>query len=120
MSNPVPLLRQGPYLIAMIQSALTDAELTEMFASLSRRAGERPTRAVIIDVSLLDVLDSFGARMLAMGAEMLQLRGAMMIVAGIQPEVAFAMAQLGLALEGVKTALDLDAALALAARNGTP
>ncbi len=107
----VPILRQGAWLIAAVQEALTDDELLELRDDLARRAGDAAIGAVIIDVSLLDVVDSYAARMLSSIAQVLKLRGAETIVVGIQPEVAFAMSQLGLTVHDARTALDLDAAI---------
>jgi rsbT antagonist protein RsbS len=70
-------------------------------------------RGVIIDLSALDVLDSFASRTIRGIAYTAKLRGAQTVVVGIQPDVAFAMVQLGLTLEGVSTALDLEEGLAL-------
>jgi rsbT antagonist protein RsbS len=106
-------LRQGQWLIASVQEALTDEELAALREELARRAGKTETRAVIVDVSLLDVVDSYAARTLSSIAQVLRLRGAETIVVGIQPEVAFAMSQLGLTLHDARTALDLDAAVAM-------
>jgi len=112
----VPVLKQGNYLIASVQAALTDPDLTRMREELAAQVGRFRTRGVIIDTSLLDVIDSFAARTLSTIAQALRLRGAQTVVVGIQPDVAFAMAQLGLTLEGVYTALDLDEGLALLAQ----
>lgn len=67
---------------------------------------------VIVDVTVLDVMDSFATRTMRSLAHMLKLRGAETVIVGIQPEVAFAMVQLGLTLEDVVTALDLEEGLA--------
>jgi rsbT antagonist protein RsbS len=107
----VPVLRQGEWLIASVQDALADEELMQLREDLARRAGLGATRAVIVDVSLLDTVDSYAARTLSSIAQVLRLRGAETIVVGIQPEVAFAMSQLGLTLDDARTALDLDAAV---------
>jgi rsbT antagonist protein RsbS len=104
----VPILKEGDCLIALVQGALTDAELFELRENLSERVGATRARGVIIDVSALDVLDSFACLTLQGVAEMVRLRGADAVVVGIQPDVAFAMVQLGLRLPGVKTALDLE------------
>ena len=64
-----------------------------------------------MDVTVLDVMDSFASRTLRDLAHMTRLRGAETVIVGIQPEVAFAMVQLGLTLEGVDTALDLEEGL---------
>ena len=108
----VPVLKQGQYLIASVQSALSDADLLELRDDLSDRVGQFRSRGVIVDVTVLDVIDSFATRTLRAIAHMLQLRGAETVIVGIQPDVAFSMVQLGLTLEGVGTALDLEEGLA--------
>ena len=117
----VPVLKQGGYLIASVQSVLSDADLVQLRDDLADRVGQFRSRGVIIDVTVLDVIDSFATRTLRAIAHMLKLRGAETVIVGIQPDVAFAMVQLGLTLEGVGTALDLEEGLAyldhLAKRN---
>jgi rsbT antagonist protein RsbS len=108
----VPILKQGHYLIASIQSALTDADLLKLRDELVERVGRYRARGVIVDVTVLDVMDSFATRTLSAIAHMVKLRGAETVIVGIQPEVAFAMVQLGLALADVATALDLEEGLA--------
>ncbi len=112
----VPILRQGEFVIASIQSALTDTDLLQLQASLVQQAGDWRARGVIIDVTVLDVMDSFACRTLRALAQMLKLRGAETVIVGIQPDVAFAMVQLGLSLEGATTALDLEEGMALLQR----
>jgi len=108
----VPILKQGDYLIASIQSALSDADLINLQQELTQRVGKYRSRGVIIDVTVLDVMDSFATRTMQSIAHMLKLRGAEAVIVGIQPEVAFAMVQLGLTLEDVATALDFEEGLA--------
>jgi rsbT antagonist protein RsbS len=108
----VPILRQGDVLIASVVAALTDRDLLQLKDELSNKIGLIRARGVIIDVTALDVLDSFATRTLRGIAHTAKLRGAETIIVGIQPEVAFGMVQLGLSLEGVETALDLEEALA--------
>jgi len=108
----VPILKQGDCLIASVQSVLSDADLLQLRDDLSDRVGKFRSRGVIIDVTVLDVIDSFATRTIRMVAHMLKLRGAETVIVGIQPDVAFAMVQLGLTLEGVGTALDLEEGLA--------
>src|SRR5262249_8544735 len=105
-------LKQGHYLIASVQSALSDADLLQLRDVLADRVGQFRSRGVIIDVTVLDVIDSFATRMLRAVGHMLKLRGAETVIVGIQPDVAFAMVQLGLSLENVGTALDLEEGLA--------
>jgi rsbT antagonist protein RsbS len=108
----VPILKQGDYLIASIQAALTDADLLELRDQLVTQVGRFRARGVVIDVTIMDVMDSFGARTLRAIAHMIRLRGAETVIVGIQPEVAFQMVQLGLRLEDVATTLDLEEGLA--------
>jgi rsbT antagonist protein RsbS len=108
----VPILKQRDYLIASIQSALSDEELLQLRDDLLERVGTYRSKGAIVDVTVLDVMDSFAVRTLRGIAHMLELRGAETVIVGIQPEVAFAMVQLGLTLEDVATALDLEEALA--------
>lgn len=109
----VPVLKQGEYLIASIQDAVSDSEMLALRQELSRLVGTQRARGVIIDVTVLDVLDSFAAGTFRSLASMLRLRGAETVVVGIQPDVAFTMVQLGLTLEGAHTALDLQEGLAI-------
>src|SRR5215211_7062923 len=109
----VPILKQGSYLIASIQSALTDSEVLELRDDLADRIGRYRSRGIIIDVAAVDVIDSFAARSLRTIARMSALRGAATVIVGIQPDVAVAMVQFRLNLEPLQTALDLEEALAL-------
>ena len=109
---PVPILKQSNYLIATIQSALNDADLLDLRDALVGKVGNLRSRGVIVDVTALDVLDSFASRTVRDLAYMIRLRGAETVIVGIQPEVAFAMVQLGITLEDVATALDLEEGLA--------
>jgi len=106
-------MKQGDVLVASMQEALTDRALIDLRDRLSDQVGRFRARAVIIDVTALDVLDSFATRTLRGIAHAARLRGARTVVVGIQPEVAFAMVQLGLTLDGIATALDLEEGLAL-------
>jgi rsbT antagonist protein RsbS len=107
-----PILKQGAYLIATVQSALSDADFEQLRRSLMEQVGRYRSRGVIVDVTAVDVMDSFACRTLRDVAMMIALRGAETVVVGIQPEVAFSMVQLGSTLEGVVTALDLEEGLA--------
>ncbi len=121
---PVPILKQGQVLIASVQAALTDHDLIQLKDELADKVGRFRARGVIIDVTALDVLDSFATRTLRGIATTAQLRGAQTVVVGIQPDVAIAIVQLGLTLQGVATALDLEEGLELLrrlpAQNSTP
>lgn len=103
----IPILKQGHYLIVSIQTIVSDHDLLELKDNLTNQVGTYRTKGVVIDVTTLDVLDSFSTRTLRTIAQTLKLRGAETVIVGIQPDVAFAMVQLGLALD-VKTALNLE------------
>ena len=109
----VAILRQGDYLVASIQSDLTDSEVVALRYELAELVGRQRARGIVIDVTALDVIDSFVARSLRAIVLTVALRGAVTVVAGIQPDVAIAMVQFRLNLEPLRAALDLDAAIAL-------
>jgi rsbT antagonist protein RsbS len=113
----VPILKLGAYLMASLQSALNDRDLLQLRDALVEQVGRLRSRGVIVDVTALDVMDSFAARTLSDIAHMIRLRGAATVIVGIQPDVALAMVQLGLRLAGVATALDLEEGLAFLERN---
>jgi rsbT antagonist protein RsbS len=107
----VSILRQGPYLIASIHTALDDTEMDRFREDLIEQIGRHRSRGVIIDVAALDVLDSFGTRTLRTIGEVARLRGATTVIVGIQPDVAFAMVSLGMSTGTIATALDLEEGL---------
>ena len=107
----VPILKQGSFLIATVQAALSDADLLQFRSALIQYVVRSRSQGVVLDVTDLDVMDSFASRTIREIAQMIRLRGAETVIVGIQPEVAFAMVQLGLTMEGVATALDLDEGL---------
>ena len=112
----VSILRQGDTLVASVNTALDDSEMLRFQTDLIRQIGEQRARGVIIDVAALDVLDSFGSRTLRGIAEMARLRGAVTVVVGIQPDVAYSMMRLGMDMGTVTTALDLEEGLEYLAR----
>lgn len=107
----VPILKQGDFLIATIQSALTDVGLIQLRDQLVQQVKSYRTRGVIVDVTALDVLDSFSSRTLRDLSYMIRLQGAKTVIVGIQPDVAFAMVQLGITLDNIPIALDLEVGL---------
>ena len=107
----VSILRQGDTLVASIHTALDDSEMVRFQNDLIEQIGQHRARGVIIDVAALDVLDSFGSRTLRTISEMARLRGAVTVIVGIQPDVAYAMVRLGMGMGTVATALDLEEGL---------
>lgn len=109
----VSIMSEGPYLIASVHTALEDAHLDTLQHDLIDRLRKERARGVVIDVAAMDVVDSFSSRTLRNLAAMAQLRGAATVIVGIRPELALTMVQLGMLLEPVPTALDLDEGLTL-------
>jgi rsbT antagonist protein RsbS len=107
----VSILSQGPYLIVSIHTALDDSQITRLRRDLIDLVGSKRSRGIILDVSTLDVLDSFATRTLDQIAQIARLRGAETVVVGIAPEVAIAMVQLSLQMDFAHTALDLEEGL---------
>ena len=109
----VSILTQGSYLIASIHTALDDGQLIRFRRDLLEQIGRQRSRGVIIDVAALDVIDSFACHTLRTITEVSRLRGAETVVVGIQPDVALAMVRLGVSVEALATALDLEEGMAL-------
>jgi rsbT antagonist protein RsbS len=109
----IPILKLGRYLIASLQSAVTDQELAGLLDELARKVGDLEAQGVIVDITAVDVVDSFTLRTLIDIAGVTRLRGADTVIVGMPPDVAFSMIQLGLRLDGVATALDLEEGMAL-------
>jgi rsbT antagonist protein RsbS len=113
----VAILRHGDYLIATVQSDLTDRQLLALRNELARRVGDDRARGVILDVGALDVIDSFAARSLRSITLAARMRGAETVIVGIRPDVAIAMVQFDLNLEALCTALELDEAVEMLDRS---
>lgn len=109
----VAVLHQRDYLIASIQSDLSDTEVLRLRDHLAEQVGTLRARGLIIDVAALDVIDSFVARALRSIAVTARLRGAETVVVGIRPDVAIALVQFDLNLDPVRAALDVDEAVEL-------
>jgi rsbT antagonist protein RsbS len=115
----IPIFKQGEVLIVTFQPAIHDESLVRLRTALVQEVVRRRSRGVIVDVTSMEVMDSFSARILQEIAHIIRLRGAETVIVGIQPEVAFAMVQLGLRLENVVTALDLEEGMAYLSRKFT-
>jgi rsbT antagonist protein RsbS len=109
----VAILREGDYLIASIQSDLSDTEVVELRNELTELVGTHRSRGIVIDVAALVVIDSFVARALRSIVLSAKLRGAETVIVGIQPDVAIAMVHFRLNLQPLRVALDLDQARSL-------
>ena len=102
------ILRQNEILIVSVQGSMTDADLVQMREQLAKDVRRFRSTGVVVDVTMLDVMDSFAVRTLRGIAQLVKMLGAECVVVGIQLDVAFSMVQLGLTLEGTVTALDLE------------
>ena len=107
------ILKQTTFLIASVQGSMSDTDLVNLREDLASDVRRHRSTGVIVDVTMLDVMDSFAVRTLRGIAQMVKLLGAECVVVGIQPDVALSMVQLGLTLEGTKTAIDLEDGLDL-------
>lgn len=113
---PIPVVKQGTNLIVSLNTTLSDEEWVQAQAQLANQVAELGVRSVVVDLTSVEVLDSFATRMLRSLAETIRLRGVTPVIVGIGPDVAYAMVQLGLRLEGIDAALDLDDGLELIRR----
>lgn len=115
----IPILALGDVLLVSIQVDLHDRVALELQDDLTERIARTGATGVIVDISVLDTVDSFMARMLANLVSMARLLDADAVIAGMQPAVAMTLVELGLSLSGIRTALNLDAGLrALGATDG--
>jgi len=111
--DQIPILRIGDSLLVSIQVDLDDHTALALQDALSDRIVDTGVSGILIDISALDVVDSFIGRMLASIASISRVLDAVTVVVGMRPAVAITMVELGLSLGGVHTALDVDKGLAL-------
>jgi rsbT antagonist protein RsbS len=116
----VSILSQSRYLIVSIHTALDDGELLRLERDLLDRVDAERARGIVIDISVLDVLDSFATHTLGRIEAAARLKGARTVVVGITPEVAMAVVCLSLHARLTETALDLEEGLLLLASKATP
>jgi len=112
----VPIIRVGEVLIASVQEDLRDQDALDLQVRLGDALEHTTARGVLIDVSVVETVDSFLGRLLNETATGARLLGAQTVVVGIRPAVAITLVELGLELQGVRTALDTDKGLALLRR----
>lgn len=113
MNGNVPILRLGEVLLVSIQVELDDRLALGLQDDLSRAVAEHGARGVLIDISSLEVLDSFIGRVLGNIAATCRILNARTVVVGMRPAVAITLVDLGVSLEGIHTALDVDRGLEL-------
>jgi rsbT antagonist protein RsbS len=104
----IPILQIEDFLVASIQTPLHDAAAVQFKDDLLERIYSAKARGFVLDLTAIDVVDSFMARIVADVAEMAGLMGAHVVVTGLQPAVAISLVELGVEMAGVTTALDLD------------
>ncbi|NBE94863.1 STAS domain-containing protein [Nonomuraea sp. KC401] len=109
----VPILKLGDLLIVSIQVDLDDQSVLVLQEDLAAAVVSRGAKGVIIDISAVEIVDSFTGRMLATIAAMCRMLDAHAVVVGMRPAVAITLVELGLSLGGVRTALDLEKGVAL-------
>lgn len=109
----VPILRLGNCLLVTVQVDMHDQLAMTLQDDLTNRIVQTKARGVLIDISALEMVDSFIGRMLGNIAAMSRILDAQTVVVGMQPAVAITLVELGLSLPGIRTALNVDAGLAL-------
>lgn len=109
----IPILRMGNLLLVTIQVDMHDRLAMTLQDDLSERIVKEQAKGVLIDISALDVVDSFIGRMINNTAAVARVLDAMTVVVGMQPAVAITLVELGLTLDGVKTALNVEKGIAL-------
>ncbi|ARF63943.1 MULTISPECIES: STAS domain-containing protein [Streptomyces] len=119
MTERVPVLRIGDILLVSIQVDLEDQTVLDLQEDLADQIVARSARGVVIDITAVEIVDSFVGRMLATIASISRLLDAETVVVGMRPAVAITLVELGLSLGGVRTALDLEKGLALLRRSAT-
>ena len=109
----IPILRMNQFLLVTIQVDMHDRLAMALQDDLTKTISETEARGVLIDISSLEIVDSFIGRMLANIAAMSRVLDAETVVVGMQPAVAITLVELGLSLNGVRTALNVDAGMSL-------
>lgn len=109
----IPILKMGSLLLVTIQVDMHDQLALQLQDDLTARIVAAKARGVLIDISALEIVDSFIGRMISNIAAMARVLDAQTVVVGMQPAVAITLVELGLSLEGVRTALNVDKGMAL-------
>lgn len=109
----IPILRMGPFLLVTIQVDMHDRLALALQDDLTQMISDTEARGVLIDISSLEIVDSFIGRMLGNIAAMSRVLDAETVVVGMQPAVAITLVELGMSLTGVRTALNVDAGMEL-------
>ena len=118
----IPILRMGPLLLVTIQVDMHDRLALALQDDLTARVAETGARGVLIDISALEIVDSFIGRMIANVSGMARVLDAETVLVGMRPAVAITLVELGLTLPGVRTALDVEKGMSLlrSSQHGAP
>ena len=108
----IPILKMGGFLLVTIQVDMHDKLAMTLQEDLTTRIAKERSKGVLLDISALDVVDSFIGRMIANISSMARVLDAQTVVVGMQPAVAITLVELGLPLEGVHTALNVEKGMA--------
>ncbi|MEJ7931677.1 STAS domain-containing protein [Ramlibacter sp. AN1015] len=112
----IPILRMGEFLLVTIQVDMQDQTAMALQDDLAEKIASSGARGVLIDISALEIVDSFVGRMLASISGIARILDATTVVVGMQPAVAITLVELGLSLEGVRTALNVELGMDLLQR----
>jgi rsbT antagonist protein RsbS len=116
MRGSIPVLRIGSTLLATIQVELRDSVAEDFQRTVLTRIEETGAIGLLIDITALDMVDSYVARVLVETSKMARLMGTEAVLVGMRPEVAATLVRMGFPVDGVRTALDVDDGLALLGR----
>jgi len=114
----IPILKSGDYLITSPQVALHDKLAVQFKGDVLRRIVETKAKGLVLDISAIDVVDSFLVRQIGEIAMSANIMGAQVVVVGLRPDVAMTLVEMGFSLRGVHTALDLEKGLEVLRRTG--
>ncbi len=109
----IPILKMGPYLLVTIQVDMHDQLALTLQDDLTNRIVSQRARGVLLDISALDIVDSFIGRMISDISKMARVLDARTVVVGMRPAVAITLVELGLSLEGVRTAMNVERGMEL-------
>lgn len=116
MTERIPILRMGSVLLVTIQVDMQDQTAMALQEDLAEKIAKTGASGVLIDISALEIVDSFVGRMLASISGIARILSATTVVVGMQPAVAITLVELGLSLEGVRTALNVERGVQLLER----